>query len=328
MIIVGLNFRKSIKIANGVRLNIGKTGVSLSVGKKGVHYTINSKGKSTATIGLPGTGVSYSKRFDVYGGLKKFFEGDDKKTRYIESDNVVVPVNNDMKEKLEDFNEYVKSIKSFHKKVSDPIDWELLASASVPKDVREENREMWENSIALAKEVVKKDTDSYLKVMKEYSPMEEISAFGNDFEFGNDDSGYLACRFNVKIREVVPAVGFKKSESTGRISAYEIKGSQYNDLAQDYVCSCTIRIAREAFALTPADLIIVNAEDVVFDPSTGNERDATILSVLFVREGFDDINFERIDPSYFVARFKSNMSFTKTSGFKEVKDISIPKLSK
>ncbi|MBR2578094.1 MAG: DUF4236 domain-containing protein, partial [Erysipelotrichaceae bacterium] len=315
-------------IANGVRLNVGRSGVSLTLGKKGVHYTINSNGKSTATVGLPGTGVSYSKRFDVYGGLKKFFEGDDKKTRYIESTNEVVPVNNDDEEKLGDFNEYVRSIKSFHKKVSDPIEWDTLASASVPEDVKEEDRDMWESTLALAKKVVSKDVDSYLKVMKEYSPMEEISAFGNDFEFGNDESGFLACRFNVKIKEVVPSVGFKKSDKTGRISQYEIKGSQYNDLAQDYVCSCTIRIAREAFSLTPADVIVVNAEDVVFDPSTGNSRDATILSVLFVKEGFNDIKFEMIDPSDFVGRFRYNMSFTKSGGFKEVKEISIPKLKK
>ena len=273
---MGLNFRRSIKIANGVKLNIGKSGVSLSLGKKGVHYTINSKGKSTATIGLPGTGLSYSKRYDVYGGLKKFFEGDDEKTRYIESTNEVVPVNNDDEEKYNDFNEYVASIRSFHKKVSDPIKWDTLAAASVPEDVKEEDRELWESTLALAKKVVKKDVDSYLKVMKEYSPMEEISAFGNDFEFGNDESGFLACRFNVKIREVVPSVGFSRSEKTGKISRYEIKGSKFNDLAQDYVCSCTIRIAREAFSLTPADVIVVNAEDVVFDSSTGNSRDATI----------------------------------------------------
>ena len=158
--------------------------------------------------------------------------------------------------------------------------------------------------------------------------MEEISAFGNDFEFGNDESGFLACRFNVKIREVVPSVGFSRSEKTGKISRYEIKGSKFNDLAQDYVCSCTIRIAREAFSLTPADVIVVNAEDVVFDSSTGNSRDATILSVLFVRDGFNDINFEMIDPSDFVARFRYNMSFTKSAGFKEVKEISIPKLNR
>ena len=32
---MGLNFRKSIKLCKGVKLNIGKSGLSISVGGKG-----------------------------------------------------------------------------------------------------------------------------------------------------------------------------------------------------------------------------------------------------------------------------------------------------
>lgn len=57
---MGLRFRKSIKIAKGVRLNINKNSVGLSVGGKGARYSINSSGRRTATVGIPGTGLSYS----------------------------------------------------------------------------------------------------------------------------------------------------------------------------------------------------------------------------------------------------------------------------
>lgn len=323
---MGLRFRKSIKIANGVKLNVSKSGVSLSLGKKGLHYSINSKGKSTATASLPGTGLSYQKRFDTFGGLKKMFEGDEKKTKLVKKENKVVPVNNELEDKYNDFNEYLNDIKSFHKKVSKTVDWEALANATIPENASLEDKEKYEESIALAKRVIEKDGDAYLEVMKDYSPMEEIAAFGSDFEFGLSSSGILMCRFNVKIEDVVPTEGFKKNEESGKISECTIKGSQYNDLAQDYVCSCIIRIAREAFALLPVNMLVVSAEDNIFDSSTGNKRDATILSVLFIKEGFKDINFDMIDPSDFLARFKANVSFTKTNGFKEVKDIEIPNL--
>lgn len=322
---MGIRFRKSIKIANGIRLNVSKSGVSLSLGKKGLHYSINSKGTSTATASLPGTGLSYQKKFNTFGGLKKLFEGDDSKTKYIKETNEIVPIDNELEDKYNDFNEYIKDIKSFHKNVSEKIDWEILSNGQIKEDASEEEKEQYVNAINLAKRVLNKDSDAYLEVMDKYSPMEEISAFGSDFEFGSDDGDVLLCRFNVKINDVVPKTGFKKSETTNKISECEIKGSQFNDLAQDYVCSCAIRIAREAFALLPVDFVVINAEDLLFDSSTGNQRDATILSVLFVREGFKDINFEMIDPSDFVARFKSNLSFSKTNGFKEVKDIEIPK---
>lgn len=57
---MGFRFRKSIKLAPGVKLNIGKKGISsLSVGKNGARVNISKKGTRT-TIGLPGTGLSHS----------------------------------------------------------------------------------------------------------------------------------------------------------------------------------------------------------------------------------------------------------------------------
>lgn len=57
---MGFRFRKSIKIAPGVKINLNKNSVSATVGTKGAHYTVNSKGKKTASVGIPGTGLSYS----------------------------------------------------------------------------------------------------------------------------------------------------------------------------------------------------------------------------------------------------------------------------
>lgn len=53
-------FRKSVKIAPGVRLNLNRKSASISLGGKGAHYTVSSTGRKTATVGLPGTGISYS----------------------------------------------------------------------------------------------------------------------------------------------------------------------------------------------------------------------------------------------------------------------------
>jgi len=58
---MGFNFRKSLKIAPGVRVNVTKKGVSsLSVGKNGARVNIGKKGVKT-TVGIPGSGLSYSK---------------------------------------------------------------------------------------------------------------------------------------------------------------------------------------------------------------------------------------------------------------------------
>ena len=58
---MGVRFRKSFKIAPGVKLNVGKKSSSVTFGGKGLHYTINSKGKRTASVGIPGSGIYYTK---------------------------------------------------------------------------------------------------------------------------------------------------------------------------------------------------------------------------------------------------------------------------
>jgi hypothetical protein len=52
-------FRRSFKILPGVRWNLGKKSSSVSLGGRGFHYTIGSYGSRT-TVGLPGTGLSYT----------------------------------------------------------------------------------------------------------------------------------------------------------------------------------------------------------------------------------------------------------------------------
>lgn len=56
---MGLRFRKSVKIAPGVRLNFNKKSTSVSVGGKGARYTVSSTGRRTSSVGIPGTGLSY-----------------------------------------------------------------------------------------------------------------------------------------------------------------------------------------------------------------------------------------------------------------------------
>lgn len=58
---MGFRFRKSIKILPGVKLNLTHKGISsASIGKAGANINIGKKGTRT-TVGLPGSGLSYSK---------------------------------------------------------------------------------------------------------------------------------------------------------------------------------------------------------------------------------------------------------------------------
>lgn len=57
---MGLRFRKSIKIAPGLKLNLNKKSMSVTAGTRGAHVTMSSTGKKTTSVGIPGTGLSYT----------------------------------------------------------------------------------------------------------------------------------------------------------------------------------------------------------------------------------------------------------------------------
>ena len=62
-------FRKSKKIAPGVRLNATKNGLGVTIGGKAGRVSVSPKGRVTVGASVPGTGISYSKQ--IASGKKK-----------------------------------------------------------------------------------------------------------------------------------------------------------------------------------------------------------------------------------------------------------------
>lgn len=56
---MGFRFNRRVRILPGVTLNFSKSGVSTSFGTRGMRYTVGH-GRRRTTIGIPGTGLSYS----------------------------------------------------------------------------------------------------------------------------------------------------------------------------------------------------------------------------------------------------------------------------
>lgn len=58
---MGFQFRKSKKIAPGIRLNFTKNGIGISGGIRGARISRSATGRRTASLGIPGSGMSYRK---------------------------------------------------------------------------------------------------------------------------------------------------------------------------------------------------------------------------------------------------------------------------
>ncbi len=338
---MGLNFRKSISIFPGVKLNLSKSGVSCSFGKKGLRQTISSTGRTNTTIGLPGTGVYYTKQSNVkkIAGLVTGKGKDSKKAEKAakggkaaaaatagaaSAAGLAAAENNEAlleenRQRVSEYEEYIESIKSVHKMSDGVVDWEAVNKGEVPSNIVKGSQEYndWVNLQKFSESVLNGDIDSYFSIIDEFKPFDDLLEYGSNFQVGTDDPDHIEIEFAVKSEDIIPSVGLSLT-STGKLSEKELSKSAYYDLMQDYVCSTTIRIARDAFALLPVKTVIVHAVDNILNTATGFEEEMTLLSVKFDRDRLMALNMSMIDPSDALGNFETNMRFKKTTGFEPV----------
>lgn len=61
---MSIRFRRSINLGGGLKLNLNKKSAGLSFGSKGARFSMNTDGRKTTSIGIPGTGLYWTKSGD------------------------------------------------------------------------------------------------------------------------------------------------------------------------------------------------------------------------------------------------------------------------
>lgn len=126
---MGLKFRKSIKIAPGVRMNFSSKSTGISVGGKGYRYTVNSSGRRTASVGIPGTGLSYSKSVRKGTSRKKPTTNNFEKWQ---KEQEKIQQLSRAQEEVAFHEELVNDLISLHLYSDDIIDWKHLSMIPEP----------------------------------------------------------------------------------------------------------------------------------------------------------------------------------------------------
>ncbi len=348
-------FRKSFKIAPGIRLNVGSKSAGLSFGGKGLRYSINSRTGARATIG----GVAFSSSKRNYNS--RAYQAREQLRRQKEQQRV---------EQLQQaryevalYENQIEVIKSIHKECDEIIHWNDIAISVAPfiKDTEgpkqsqaqlsleqykpnmfnkifkteekqraklvdqvqaarlqdQEDYAEWEKINQLAKRIVSGDEDSFFMVIEEMAPLDDLSEFGSGFEFFAINKDTMEIDFQVHGERVVPKEQ-KTLTSTGKLSVKSMSKSAYYDLEQDYICSCALRIARDMFAILPLKQVYINAVDERIDAATGHVKEVTLLSVKIEKEILNRLNFEQIDCSDSMQNFEHRMILKKTQGLQPV----------
>ncbi len=57
---MAMRFRRSVKLAPGIRLNVGKKSASVRLGGRGYGYTVSTSGRRTKSVGIPGSGLHWT----------------------------------------------------------------------------------------------------------------------------------------------------------------------------------------------------------------------------------------------------------------------------
>ena len=325
---MGLNFRKSISLGKGLKLNLSKSGPSVSFGKSGFRQSVNLKGQARTTVGIPGTGIYYTKTSNVkniVGGLtgkddskgkkstKKDTAAKGSSTKAAKAAPAAKQVNEELiaqsKAQLEEFAAGIEALKSVHKQSDGYIDWEAVANGAVSGQIRELQ--------PFAQSVLAGDIDAYFRVIEQVGPFDDLLEYGSGFEVGTDDPKIMEIEFQVKSGDIIPTQ-YPDMKASGEIVMKDFSKSAYFELVQDYVSSTMLRVARDTFALLPVQTVIIHAVDKILNPATGNDEEVTIASAKIKRDAMATLNFERIDPSDCLESFESNVKFKKTTGYSPV----------
>lgn len=350
---MGFRFRKSIKVAPGVKINLGKKGASVTVGNKFARTTIG-KGRRTNSISLPGTGISYSTQTTK---RKKRPQ----RVAYESTNNIATNHSENIQE-VEKHNAYIQMLTSVHLEVEDNVDWHVIADEDIShllnegpnvKSVLDEIanykptvRDKLFNRVNARKMVIEEKLpearefdiilhqkkqrlkDIALKILNgdskiwsdaliEYAPFEDIESFGSKLNFDIKDNE-LIVNLTVGNKEVVPTDRLSLT-ATNKVSRKKMSATNYLALYQDYVCSCIIRIAREVFAILPINTVLIHVYD--FSQAEPSPIMGCILSTRVNRVDVENLKFEDIDCSDTIETFELNMKYLKTKGFKLVEEL-------
>ncbi|MEN1968791.1 DUF4236 domain-containing protein [Lentibacillus sp. N15] len=350
---MGFRIKKSVKAGKGVRVNVGKSGVGLSFGTRGLRHTSHSSGRRTNSVGLPGTGLYYTKSATKKSASHPTSSRQQKSLQAQDNQWIV-----------EEFNQYIDRITHLHKKPLQPINWKEVQALPAPfppaeigpqeqkalkayqqfspnpfqrlfKSLADKKRQQLKQTIATAKKedaesynswekqhhqasrVLDGDDDVFLEVIEQEHAFSDLAKWGDHFQFIVNDTHIPTVTFMIKADDVLPEKRLSITK-TGRVSKRKMTKTDYYAIKQDYVCSCAIYAARNILALLPVDRVVVNVLEDRLNTATGHQKDTVILSVMFEQSIMDTLNLSNIDPSDAMENFDHRMDNLKTKGFRAV----------
>lgn len=350
---MGLNFRKRIRLGKFINLNLGKKGAGFSIGIPGARFSVNSQGRKQASIGLPGTGLSYTKSF----GTKS-----KKNAASTKAENANIPAQQD--EAINSYQNALYALSHIHNEAYDFFDFETSPIQYVTRQIgplqkeallklenykpsffdklfKKDTKKLTELNENVYKAIEEDDNnrevhnvDSQLETgLKKLQPQamnqfikqvggfdvfdDDIVSLTYDYVMNVDEASAIVVNVNVNLAEDILDNVVELTDS-GRYSNKKLSKTAFNERCYAYVCSLALGVATEALAITPLYKAMVNIKDTSKNPATGLSTNQTILAGEFDEHQLIQYDYETLNPIEVVEKSSVEMNFSPRNGFKEV----------
>ena len=110
------------------------------------------------------------------------------------------------------------------------------------------------------------DIDAYLETIEKMRPVDDLLDYGSQFEFGTDNPKSMEVEFQINQHNDM------------------ISDGTNSELYNEYVAACTIRVARDLFALLPVRYVIVHAQSGEMSVLEAKFDKNTLQTIDFVHE--------------------------------------------
>lgn len=347
---LSLRFRRSVKLGKGVRLNVTKRGVGVSFGTRGLRHSIHSTGRRTSTVGIPGSGLYYTKT--------KTTKGRSRATRASLNTNDVAQ----NQALVQEYNEHIHLLRNLHQMSDEEINWQEISTLPPPfaagsigpneqqalrayeqyspnfiermitaladkkrqalkrqivkaKQKDEDEYCEWESLVKLAQQMLAGNKQAYEQVIQEMSIFSDLQKL--HFKYAIPNTQMVEAEIQVNLAETIPKETITLTK-TGKVSRRAMGKTKYFALAKDYVCSGALWIARNMFAHLPVEHVIVHITEYALNSATGHDEQQVLLAVKFDRPTMKQLNFQKLNPADAMENFTHHMDHLKTKGFRPV----------
>lgn len=222
------------------------------------------------------------------------------------------------------FENTIDVLLSIHKEASERFDWMALLSTLPPCPPStqltasleyESELAQWRSMHLIARRVLAGEPGAYQEAVDALSNLSELSILGSSLRLSVPDSSMVQCTLQVNGSDAIPN-HLKSLTVAGKVSTKPMPRIRFQELYQDYVCGCVLRVGRELIALLPIRAVLVTATVLVVNADSGTNVETPVLSVFLPRATLEALNFAELDPSDSMANFvrRGDVSIAKKGG--------------